>query len=161
MEAAHIIDIAFKTRLEKEFPKDNTLPLSANDGMNGLLLCGNCHGAYDSKPPLITISEEGVIKVSGNGLKMELLKKRNGKKASWANNIDQKDYPSKSLLKLRLNWKICDNKKRKRDMDQESDEAENDEEPKTPNKKAKIPTKKAKTQNKKAKTQNKKATSAK
>ena len=137
LEAAHIIDLAFRNRLETEYVKDNSLPLSVNDAMNGLLLCANCHLAYDKKSPLITISVTGVITVHGDGLKTKSLKCLNKRKVSWAEHIGSKDYPSVSLLRLRLKWKVSDAGKRKRDMDQESEESEESDECEAPKKKVK------------------------
>jgi hypothetical protein len=52
VEAARIIDLALRQKLEEEYDKGGeTLPVSVNDAGNGLLLCPTCHAYFDKKTP--------------------------------------------------------------------------------------------------------------
>jgi len=104
LEAAHVIDLAKRTQLEEAYMKNQELPISANDASNGLLLCTECHVAFDRT--FLQISGEGKVIVRSRLKDNPKYKNLQNAYVPWARLIGtHKDYPTKELLKLALRIK--------------------------------------------------------
>jgi hypothetical protein len=126
LEAAHLYDISKKAELENAYSTDKSLPLSANDPMNGLLLCALCHKYFDGKSRKLTIQPDGTI-IVGKSLSKAYDKYRrlNNTKVKWSNMIDERNgrFPSSDLIQFVLDNKPSDHK-RLFDLQHESDESD-------------------------------------
>lgn len=125
LEAAHLYDISKKTELENAYSTDKSLPLSANDAMNGLLLCALCHKYFDGKSRKLKIQPDGTIKVVKSlSDAYEKYKRLNNTKVSWSNMIDDNfGFPTSQLIQFVLDNKPSEHK-RLFDLQHESDESD-------------------------------------
>jgi hypothetical protein len=110
------LEMAFQTHSEH-------LPISANDAMNGLLLCPNCHAYYHlpagkkSKKTWIQIHPDGVIHLNG----IKDYKGLHLKKVPWR--VGNSHYPTAQLLEFALNLL----KVRLQELIEEQEDEEEDE----------------------------------
>ncbi len=125
LEAAHIIDLALRKKLEEQYDKgDKTLPVSVNDADNGLLLCPTCHAYFDRKNPEIRIKPDGTIVLYGD-CKRNKYENLNNKKVAWVAEIGtNKAYPSASLLRYAMTLKPTAGKRKRELIDESEEEAE-------------------------------------
>ncbi len=127
LEASHLVDLNEKKKYELGYDVHSRLPASVNDTANGLLLCPECHSAFDHRDRLLRLDPDGTIRVSGILLKSQKYRDLNGKKVIWSAYIDVNiSFPSSELLTYVNNHKPTKGKRRA-DIDQESDESEEDE----------------------------------
>lgn len=122
--------------------KGQGLAMSVNEADNGLLLCGLCHGFFDTK--LIGVDSSGKISISEKLNKNDKFKSLRGKDVCWKAFIDKRGWPTKNQLKFAMGYK-----KRKRsdmvdDINSEEEDEEGDDEVATAAKELKPAAKKSK-----------------
>jgi hypothetical protein len=126
LQAAHLLPLSARPDLESICleRKDKDIATGINYPNNGLMVCGPCHGYFDSKQKLITIGSDGKIKVSAKLNGNEKYKKLNGRFVSWRQHINTNGWPSKSQLDLARGYKKRRRKDMLDDLSQESSEQE-------------------------------------
>jgi hypothetical protein len=112
-----LLEMSWKRRTDRD-----SLPISANDAMNGLLLCPNCHASAGkkSKKTCIQIQSDGVIHLNG----IKDYKGLHLKKVSW--NPGYSNYPTAQLLEFALNLPPVNGVPLQELIEEEEDEEEED-----------------------------------
>jgi hypothetical protein len=104
LQAAHIFAVEKneQTALHENYSKfgPQVIPLSVNDGANGLLLCPNCHVNFDSKKREIKIHGDGKIIIEKLLRKIPPYNKLHGEYVWWKEFIGTNNFPSGKLLQL-------------------------------------------------------------
>jgi hypothetical protein len=130
LQSCHIVDVQYQAQYKEHIraSKNSKMPLSVNDGQNGLLLCVSCHTFYDKivkrgryTGRCIQIKPDGQIELYGDA-KESNYKQLHGKFVPWHAQIGINTwYPTAELLQYAYDLKTVGAGKRIREEIEESE----------------------------------------
>jgi len=99
LEGGHFVSLDNRDRLKEKYlsqPEGHRqdIPLSPNDGENGLLLCPTCHKLFDK--PLLHVKPDGYVVYFGDNRALKT--KFNKTRVWWHDKIGQDHYPTADFM---------------------------------------------------------------